>query len=110
MAKSVKKVLERMEEEIMGGGKEEKTQPYKRYEEWLSEIEGYIQEVVNEKKEKSMKRMNGKDYEITEERNYPRNKSKSILEKKTKEERVASIVSKQNSSSIKNRGKGEYLI
>lgn len=57
-----------------------------------------------------MKRMNRKDYEITEERNYPRNKSKSILEKKTKEERVASIVSKQNSSSIKSRGKGEYLI
>jgi hypothetical protein len=123
MAKNVKELFERMEEEIMkGGGKEENTQPYKRYEDWLSEIEGYIERVVSvKKKEKDMKKMNRKDYEITEERNYPRNK-KSNLEKKTREERLSNILSKQMSSSYTHesetfhdklsntRGKGQWLI
>ena len=59
------------------------------------------------------KGFNKKDYEITQERNYPTNKvkSNSYLEKKTREERFANIISKQTSSNkSRRRGKGEWLV
>jgi hypothetical protein len=116
MAINIIHLFKTMEQEIIkGGGKEENTQPYKTYEGWLSEIEEYIQQIVTGKKikHKNMNHFNRKDYEITQERNYPTNKGKSnsYLEKKTREERFANIISKQTSSNkSRRRGKGEWLV
>lgn len=123
MANNLIHLFESMELEIVkggGGGKEENTQPYKTYEGWLSEIEGYIQRVVSGKgvKQVNMNNFNRKDYEVGKERNRQTNRgqlgnSNSYLEKKTREERLASILAKQSSSNIsqkRGRGKGEWLV
>lgn len=117
MAINIIHLFQTMEQEIIkGGGKEENTQPYKTYEGWLSEIEEYIQRIVTNKKpvkHNNMNNFNRKDYQIIQERNYPKNKtiSNSYLEKKTREERFANIISKQTSSNkFRHRGKSEWLI
>lgn len=123
MAKELIHLFKSMEREIVkGGGKDENTQPYKTYEGWLSEIQGYVQSVVSGKGVKQMNmNMNNfsrKDYEVGRERNDQINKSQtgssySYLEKKTREERLASIMTNQtdsNKSQSRGRGKGEWLV
>jgi hypothetical protein len=120
MAKELIHLFESMEQEIVkGGGKDENTQPYKTYEGWLSEIEGYIQRVVSGKgvKQMNMNNFSRKDYEVGRERNNQINKGQiesSYLEKKTREERLASIITNQtdsnNKSKSRGRGKGKWLI
>jgi len=119
MAKELIHLFKSMEREIVkGGGKDENTQPYKTYEGWLSEIQGYVQSVVSGKgvKQMNMNNFSRKDYEVGRERNDQLNKSQtgnSYLEKKTREERLASIMTNQtdsNKSQSRGRGKGEWLV
>lgn len=114
-------LFQTMELEIIkgGGGKEENTQPYKTYANWLSEIKGYIQNIVGRKgvKQINMNNFSRKDYEVSQERNAKRNEQtnmgKSYLEKKSREERLKDIISKQtdsNKANIRVRGKGKWLV
>jgi hypothetical protein len=110
-------LFQTMELEIMKGGKarEDITQPYKTYDGWLSEIEGYIQNVVSGKgsKETNNNNFSRKDYEVSQERNSTQNqqtkKGEQYLEKKTREERLEEIISKQSASN-RDRGKGKWLV
>jgi len=114
-----------MEREIIKGGGKENTQPYRMYEKWLSEIEGYINNIIYTKTEiqrqrqMNMNNFSRKDYEITESErrnNKPISQSLSqslspslspyYLEKKSREERLKDIVKKQTE---RIRGKGEWL-
>jgi hypothetical protein len=110
-----------MEREIIKGGGKENTQPYRMYEKWLSEIEGYINNIIYTKTEiqrqrqMNMNNFSRKDYEITESErrnNKPISPSLSpslspyYLEKKSREERLKDIVKKQTE---RIRGKGEWL-
>ena len=108
-----------MEREIIKGGGKENTQPYRMYEKWLSEIEGYINNIIYTKTEiqrqrqMNMNNFSRKDYEITESErrnNKPISQSPSqspyYLEKKSREERLKDIVKKQTE---RIRGKGEWL-
>lgn len=117
--KQLLQLFEKMEVEIIKGGKakEETTQPYNTYEGWLSEIEGYIQKVVSGKGVKpqfrNMNNFSRKDYEVSEERNNRRNqetkKGEPYLEKKSREERLRDIMTKQTHSN-RTRGKGKWLV
>jgi len=106
-----------MEMEIMKGGqrREDTTQPYKVYEGWLSEIQGYIQNVVSGRptKGQNMNNFSRKDYEVSQELNASRNEQtknrEPYLEKKSKEERLNDIITKQSSSKPA-RGKSEWLV
>ena len=110
-------LFQTMELEIMKGGKarEDTTQPYKTYDGWLSEIEGYVQNVVSGKgsKQTNMNNFSRKDYEVSQERNSTQNqqikKGEQYLEKKTREERLEDIISKQSASN-RGRGKGKWLV
>ena len=112
-----------MEREIIKGGGKENTQPYRMYEKWLSEIEGYINNIIYTKTEiqrqrqMNMNNFSRKDYEITESErrnNKPisplqsplQSLSPYYLEKKSREERLKDIVKKQTE---RIRGKGEWL-
>jgi hypothetical protein len=107
-----------MEVEIMkgGGSKEENTQPYKTYEGWLSEIEGYIQNVVsgNVNNQTNINNFSRKDYEVSQERNNTKRQQTTngepYLEKKTREERLSNITSKQSDTTHRTRGKGKWLV
>jgi hypothetical protein len=111
-------LFQTMEVEIMkgGGSKEENTQPYKTYEGWLSEIEGYIQNVVsgNVNKQINMNNFSRKDYEVSQERNNTKRQQTTngepYLEKKTREERLSNITSKQSDTTHRTRGKGKWLV
>jgi hypothetical protein len=112
-------LFQTMEVEIIKGGKakEDTTQPYRTYEGWLSEIEGYIQNVVSGKGIKpqgiNMNNFSRKDYEVGQERNDRRNqetkKGEPYLEKKSREERLRDIMTKQTDSN-RTRGKGKWLV
>jgi hypothetical protein len=110
-------LFQTMELEIMKGGKarEDTTQPYKTYDGWLSEIEGYVQNVVSGKgsKQTNMNNFSRKDYEVSQEQNSTQNqqikKGEQYLEKKTREERLEDIISKQSASN-RGRGKGKWLV
>lgn len=110
-----------MEREIIKGGgneREENTQPYRTYEKWLSEIEGYINNIVYSKSEierqrqrqMNMNNFSRKDYEISREqyeaRNQPIPNKPYYLEKKSREERLKDIVTKKPQWI---RGKGEWI-
>jgi len=111
-------LFQTMEVEIMkrGRSKEENTQPYRTYEGWLSEIQGYIQNVVSGKvvKEINMNNFSRKDYEVYQERNninrQHSKKGEPYLEKKTREERLSNIISKQSDTTHRTRGKGKWLV
>jgi len=110
-------LFQTMELEIMKGGKarEDTTQPYRTYDGWLSEIEGYIQNVVSGKgsNQTNMNNFSRKDYEVSQERNSTQNqqtkKGEQYLEKKTREERLEEIISKQSTTN-RDRGKGKWLV
>jgi hypothetical protein len=116
--KELIELFQKMEVEIMKGGrsKEDNTQPYRTYEGWLSEIQGYIQNVVSGKgaKEMNMNNFSRKDYEVSQERNNTKrqqtNKGEPYLEKKTREERLSNIISKQSDTTHRTRGKGKWLV
>ena len=79
-----------------------------------------MQSVVSGKgvKQMNMNNFSRKDYEVGRERNNQINKSQtgssySYLEKKTREERLAIIMTNQtdsNKSQSRGRGKGEWLV
>ena len=114
-------LFETMELDIIKGGrgKEENTQPYRIYENWLTEIQGYIKSIVSGKDPSleihaNMNNFSRNDYEIPKERNnikynYSRT-DRPYLEKKSREERLNDIKTKQTNKTEKGRGKGKWLV
>lgn len=114
-------LFEKMELDIIkgGSGKEENTQPYRIYENWLTEIQGYIKSIVSGKDPSlethaNMNNFSRNDYEIPKERNnikynYSRT-DRPYLEKKSREERLKDIKTKQTNKTEKGRGKGKWLV
>ena len=94
------------------------TQPYKIYDDWLSEIEDYIQNVVTGKsplqlKNRNMNNFSRNDYLVGQQRNDTINqhttKRQPYLETISREQRLNDIISKKNDS-IHTRGKGKWLV
>ena len=109
-----------MELDLIHGGmsKDNITQPYKIYDDWLSEIEDYIQNVVTGKsplqlKNRNMNNFSRNDYLVGQQRNDTINqhttKRQPYLETISREQRLNDIISKKNDS-IHTRGKGKWLV
>jgi hypothetical protein len=109
-----------MELDLIHGGmsKDNITQPYKIYDDWLSEIEDYIQNVVTGKsplqlKNRNMNNFSRNDYLVGQLRNDTINlhttKRQPYLETISREQRLNDIISKKNDS-IHTRGKGKWLV
>ena len=120
-----------MELDLIHGGmsmsKDNITQPYKIYNDWLSEIEDYIQNVVTGKtplklKTRNMNNFSRNDYLVAQERNNTINQDgqernntinqdtknkQPYLETISREERLKNIISKKN---VHTRGKGKWLV
>lgn len=109
-----------MELDLIHGGmsmsKDNITQPYKIYDNWLSEIEDYIQHVVTGKstlqlKSRNMNNFSRNDYLVGQLRNNTinlhTNNKQPYLETISREQRLNDIISKKNDHT---RGKGKWLV
>jgi hypothetical protein len=115
---SLSHLFHSMELDLIKGGmsmsKDNITQPYKIYDNWLSEIEDYIQNVVTGKstlKSRNMNNFSRNDYLVGQERNntinQDTNNKQPYLETKSREQRLNDLISKKNDHT---RGKGKWLV
>ena len=117
---SLSHLFHSMELDLIKGGmsmsKDNITQPYKIYDDWLSEIEDYIQHVVTGKsplqlKSRNMNNFSRNDYLVGQLRNNTinlhTNNKQPYLETKSREQRLNDIISKKNDHT---RGKGKWLV
>ena len=113
---SLSHLFHTMELDLIKGGmsKDNITQPYKIYDNWLSEIEDYIQNVVTGKSQLKTRNMNNfsrNDYLVGQQRNNTinlhTNNKQPYLETISREQRLNNLISKKNDHT---RGKGKWLV